>query len=854
MDIGSFLKLHKNTLRYSEKQFLEKVWWPVWKEWGLEKTYPQVHFTSPEIDYQEYYLIDFVILSKNKTYLIEIDDFGTHHATRDYAAKHQKKINVINGVIDDPKLFDMPKLGEKLGDSIKNRMKVPLINLFLDTIENDNQEIIKQLNRHFRADDELNIQHARKYAKDNEIILTYPQEITLKKINESRKSGKDRGLISLTTALGKTFIGIFHAKEFTQNTNKKVLFIAHVNDILDQAKESFINAWPEINNNIGFYRGDEKKPTKKIILATVQTLSNEKNLYTFTKDCFDTIIIDETHHATADSYTKILDYFKPKFILGLTGTHNRHDKKSVLAVYSNNLIYEITREQARDSGWIVPIEMYGLTDNVDYSNIKYEGNKYYVSDLDKLLVIEPRNQSILEKYKEKADGKKTIGFCVSIKHAEQMADLFKKSGYKASAIHSGQEYLKPKERKEINEAFKNNEIDIIFTVNAFNEGVDFPDVECLMMLRETRSSVVMAQQYGRGLRLSNGKEKVIVLNFYSNDRNQLATLDFFGTGTGGFKPEKGKYCFDNNGDKVVFDEEVYIEFKRVEKMLNANIISDDKTNVPADWQAYGERLTKHADDNDYWYIGQHEKGLDIILNAIGIIKSHPNDSDDDLKIKFSPFMGREDNAGKRALWIGKVMGLCDLSAQPTDVFNNIQAANQAKDFNKDLSPQVSDLLLEQLEKIYLFWGAGKNEDPNYDIYIWFALYKILLTIGEKNTNYEITMDEFKFFIVILKKYSELNITVNEILKLRKEPNEEQILKYLRYCANPSAQIKLDQRVDALFKYNKYIKYNDGYNISLRNEYIDEVKTKLDNFENFLKNFEFDKKEYVDMLYQPGALW
>ena len=853
MDLTQFLEKYSKVIRFSEEEFLTRVWWPVWGEWGLKKTYPQVMFTSEAIDYQTNYYIDFVVVTRNKTYLIEIDDYSTHHASRDHVKKHQKKTNVINSVIDNPNLFSMPKLEEEFDSTIKDRVKMPLINLDLDTIKTDNQETIKQLYRFFVADDELNTMHKKKYAKDNEIILTDPQRITFAKINESRRAGKKRGLISLTTALGKTFIGIFHAKEFTQNTNKKILFVAHIKDILDQAKESFIRAWPEIQNDVGFYTGDEKENSKKITLATIQTLSNEKNLMIFSKEHFDTIIIDETHHATADSYSKILDYFKPGFILGLTGTHNRHDKKDVLAVYNNNLIYEITREDARDNGWIVPIELYGLKDNVDYSNIKYENNKYYESDLDKLLVIEPRNQEILEKYKERADGKKTIGFCVNIKHAEMMAALFAKEGYRASAIHSNQEFLKAKERQEINKAFRNNQIDIIFTVNAFNEGIDFPDVECLLMLRETQSQVIMAQQYGRGLRLSNGKEKIIVLNFFSNDRNQTGAIGFFGTDTGGFKHEKGKYYFDNNGDKVIFDEEVYVEFQRVEKILNANTTSDDKKNIPLHWQRYGEKLTKHAEENDYWYVGQQEKNLAIILNAINIIKSNPKDSDEDLKVKFSPFMGNP-NAGKRALLIGKVLGLCNKKFESTKVFNQIVALNRKENFDLNFSSDVDDLLLQQLEKIYLYSEIFRKKDSNYNIFIWFSLYKVLLSIGEKKLNYEITIDEFKFFVVILEKYSDSINAVNQILKLRKESNESEILKYLRYCANPSSKIKLDQRVDDLFKYNKYIKFDDGYHISVKNKYVDEVKAKLDRFENFLEKFEFDEKDYENMLTNLGTPW
>src|SRR5262249_46537389 len=160
---------------------------------------------------------------------------------------------------------------------------------------------------------------------------------------------------------------------------------------------------------------------------------------------------------------------------------------------------------------LVPYTYMGLTDNVDYSRIRYQNYRYRVDDLERFLIIPERNKAILDAYLEKGSGDKAIGFCVSIKHAERMAEFFRENGVKACAIHSGS-----LNRDELIASFRNNELQVVFTVDLFNEGIDFPNVRVLLFLRPTESKTVFIQQLGRGLRLCAGKDRVRVLDFIGN--------------------------------------------------------------------------------------------------------------------------------------------------------------------------------------------------------------------------------------------------------------------------------------------------------------------------------------------------
>ena len=315
-------------------------------------------------------------------------------------------------------------------------------------------------------------------------------------------------MVVLPTGTGKTFLSAFDSKKFDGRT----LFIVHRLDILSQSKEAFEKVWPEAKT--GLLTGDVKEHlhNSKILFASKDSLRNPEYLSLFKPDEFNYIIVDEVHHGQCPSYQVILNHFKPRnFMLGMTATPDRMDRKDIFELFDYNKVFEYTLTEAIENGFLVPYSYVGLKDDIDYSKIRYDGKKYNVQDLDKFLIIEKRNKAILKEYIERGNGDKAIGFCCSIKHAERMAQFFNDNGIPSVSITSETE-----DREQKIKDFRNNKYATAFTVDLFNEGIDFPDVRVLMFLRPTESKTVFMQQLGRGLRLCSGKEKVVVLDFIGN--------------------------------------------------------------------------------------------------------------------------------------------------------------------------------------------------------------------------------------------------------------------------------------------------------------------------------------------------
>lgn len=342
-----------------------------------------------------------------------------------------------------------------------------------------------------------------------ELIKPNPLQIdALKALQFYRsKKGWKKGIVILPTGTGKTILSALDAKRF----GGKVLFIVHRLDILKQSISAYKKVWNQAT--IGILTGEsrENELNCDILFASKDTLRQTTELTKYRHDEFDYIVIDEVHHGQTPSYSEIFSYFKPRFMLGMTATPDRTDRKDIFEIFDYNKIFEVSLQEAIEDGYLVPYTYYGLLDNVDYSHIRYQNNRYRVDDLERNLIIPERNQAILREYLDKGSGDKAIGFCVSIQHANRMADFFNENNISAVAITS-----ETPDRDEKIESFRRNEINIVFTVDLFNEGVDFPNVRVLMFLRPTESKTVFIQQIGRGLRLCVGKDRVRILDFIGN--------------------------------------------------------------------------------------------------------------------------------------------------------------------------------------------------------------------------------------------------------------------------------------------------------------------------------------------------
>ena len=329
----------------------------------------------------------------------------------------------------------------------------------------------------------------------------------LQRLQDTRAEGRIAGLVVLATGLGKTWLSAFDSVAF-----KRVLFVAHREEILTQALETFRLIRP--HDVLGRYTGEEKAASASVLFASIQTLSRQAHLDRFRKDEFDYIIVDEFHHAEAHTYRRLIDYFAPKFLLGLTATPERTDGADLLSLCGNNLVYRCDIAEGIRAQLLCPFRYYGVPDLVDYRNIPWRNKKFDEDELTKAVSTQARAQNALEQY-QKRGGKRTLAFCVSTRHADFMAKFLREKGVAAAAVHSAPTSAP---RAESLQKLKDGILSVLCTVDMFNEGVDVPELDTVMMLRPTESRIVWLQQFGRGLRRSDPEKKLTVIDYIGNHR------------------------------------------------------------------------------------------------------------------------------------------------------------------------------------------------------------------------------------------------------------------------------------------------------------------------------------------------
>jgi len=340
-------------------------------------------------------------------------------------------------------------------------------------------------------------------------IRPYGAQIEALYYLEKARSEVSRGLVFMATGVGKTYLAAFDSRKY-----KKILFVAHREEILNQAYESFAKVMPE--KTFGMFKASITEKDADVIFASVQTLGKAKYLNEewFKPDHFQYMIIDEFHHVAAQSYKAIVDYFKPEFLLGLTATPFRMDNKDIYSYCDDNLIYEINLKEAIERDYLVPFNYYGIYDDTDYTQISYKNGKYDEKELEDVL-SKPKRAELVLKYFNRYRKSKAIGFCSSVKHANAMTEAFVAAGIPAASVHTG-EGPYSEDRKIAIQKLVNGELSIIFVVDIFNEGVDIPEIDTVLFLRPTESYTVFLQQLGRGLRKHESKNFTVVLDFIGN--------------------------------------------------------------------------------------------------------------------------------------------------------------------------------------------------------------------------------------------------------------------------------------------------------------------------------------------------
>ncbi len=336
------------------------------------------------------------------------------------------------------------------------------------------------------------------------------QKAALQEIQAVRESGNDKGLVISATGTGKTYLSAFDVRNFAP---KRMLFIVHREQILQKAKSDFIRILGGIDKDFGILSGNSHQTDARYLFATIQTISKEETLNQLDPQDFDYILIDEVHKAGAKSYQKVIEYFQPKFLMGMTATPERTDDFNIYELFDYNVAYEIRLQEALEEDMLCPFHYFGVTE------VEYEEGVIDEATVFSKLVTEERVDHILHKinyYGHSGEKVRGLMFCSRKEEAEKLSLELNRRGLKTVALtgqHSQEERILQVERLE------NGVIDYILTVDIFNEGIDIPSVNQVVMLRQTQSSIIFIQQLGRGLRKHGSKEFVTIIDFIGNYKN-----------------------------------------------------------------------------------------------------------------------------------------------------------------------------------------------------------------------------------------------------------------------------------------------------------------------------------------------
>jgi superfamily II DNA or RNA helicase len=451
---------------------------------GLEN----VRLLAPEFAVEDIYgggrFIDFALQTVDERVAFEIDGLTWHIPDAERIAGYEDQLLRQNSLVHqgwrvfrwtDRQIADEP-------ESVKEQLA-----LFLERIPGL-----------LAFDDFLPRQHG-------EVIELKPhQEEALEALDRLRAEGNTIALVTHAQGAGKTVTAITDARRLDGRT----LFVAHTHELVLQAREQFRKLWPEAST--GLFFADVKDTDTDNLVGTVDSLSLHLNH--FKPDDFAYLIIDEAHHATAESYQKLLRYFRPAFTLGLTATPDRADGLSALEVFQNTA-HRLSLREAVERGELVPIRCVRVRTNVDLTRVRFNQVQYNRRDIEETVLVPSRDRLIVETYRDHVPGRKTVAFCVNVRHGEELAERFRSEGIPARGV-SGR--MSRSDRSAYLDAFARGEIRVLCACDLLNEGWDCPDVEVLLMARPTLSKVIYLQQLGRGTRKAPGKECLVVFDFVDN--------------------------------------------------------------------------------------------------------------------------------------------------------------------------------------------------------------------------------------------------------------------------------------------------------------------------------------------------
>ncbi len=613
---------------------------------------------------------------------IELRMYQTEHAgngfhTKGYIFQKSEEYRFIIGSsnLTQDALTRNMEWNTKLVSTNKGEM-INSVLVEFDKLWNDREytkiytEFIEEYRRNYKEKQLFNkmVAEQKRIAKKEAVpsVETYKlqpnsmQRAFIYNLMQLRNEGVDKALLISATGTGKTYASAFAMRELGF---KRVLFLVHRNQIAKQAKSSFVKVFGS-SLKTGSVSGIQYDYEADFVFATVQTLSKRENLEKFPRDYFDACIYDEAHHTSAGSYKRVMDYFTPKFTLGMTATPDKRDNniegRNIYEIFDHNIAYEIRLQQAMDEDLLCPFHYFGIT---DLAMVSDEGNsKEEQLENFRYLTSDDRVKYVMEQaayFGYSGDRVKGLIFCNRIEEARELSIKFNEQGLRTVALSgadSEETRVKAIERLTMDVQSENDDyLDYIITVDIFSEGTDIVEVNQVIMLRPTQSPIVFIQQLGRGLRKASEKEYVVILDFIGNYKNNFMIPIALSGDRSYNKDNIRRYLME--GGRVIpgastihFDE---ISRKRIFAAVdNANfsdikLIKENYTNlknklgrIPGlkDFDTYGEMDVLRIFDNNslgsyYKFLVKYEKEYKIRLS-----------SDEE---KFIEFVSKKLASGKR---------------------------------------------------------------------------------------------------------------------------------------------------------------------------------------------------------------
>lgn len=501
------------------------------------------------------------------------------------------------------------------------------------------------------------------------------QKEALENLQKLRTENKNKALIISATGTGKTYLSAFDAKEFKP---KKLLFVVHRLTIAKDALDTFRTVFGN-SKTMGLYSGNQRDLDCDFVFSTIQTISKTTHLDNFSRDYFDYIIIDETHRSGADSYLRLIDHFKPQFLLGMTATPERTDGNNIFELFDHNIAYEIRLSKAMEEEMLSTFHYYGVTDLLIEN--KLVKNK---ADFGYLLTSE-RVERIIQYAKfYGSDNGITRGliFCSRKDEAIELSELFNNEGFKTVAlVDSSSEKDRADAIDKLEHDDLNEKLDYIFTVDVFNEGIDIPRINQVIMLRPTKSSIIFIQQLGRGLRKVDGKNYLTVIDFIGNyEKNYLIPIALYGD-TSYNKDSLRKLMTEGSrmipgASTINFDEITKERIFQSIDSANMQLIADLKKDYNLLKFKLGRMpmmmdFIEHGSRDPFLFVDYANSYYNFILKVENLVSSELNAQE----IKILELFAKEINNGKRIVECYILKSLIELESIDFEKIKTIISAN-----------------------------------------------------------------------------------------------------------------------------------------------------------------------------------